>query len=73
MQKKPMQQLPNKKGVKKPTAEDIAFSKRSGISISDVMAQGGVTPSSVLKQIKDKRAYDVKYGPGLYKAKSKKK
>jgi hypothetical protein len=72
MQKKPMQEMPKKKAAPKPTAADIAFSKKSGISLSDVMAQGGVTPSSVSKQIKDKRAYDVKFGPGLYKPKSKK-
>jgi hypothetical protein len=73
MQKKPMQELPKKKISQKPTAADSAFSRRSGIAISEIMAQGGVTPSSVSKQIKDKKAYDVKYGPGLYKSKTKKK
>ena len=73
MQKKPMQETPKKKAAPKPTAEDIAFSKRSGIPLSDIMAQGGVTPASVSKQIKEKRAYDIKYGPGLYKPKPKKK
>ena len=73
MQKKPMQEMPKKKASQKPTSADSAFSKRSGIPLSEVMAQGGVTPASVSKQIKEKRAYDVKYGPGLYKPKNKKK
>jgi len=55
-----------------PTKEDIELSKRSGVSIEDIMAQGGATPSSVIKQIKEQRAYDVKYGPGLYKKPIKK-
>jgi hypothetical protein len=72
-----MQQPKPKKAVQKgpmPTKEDIAFSKRSGIPLEDVMAQGGVTPASVIKQIKEKRAYDVRYTPvGLYKKTVKKK
>jgi hypothetical protein len=39
------------------------------VQAQDIKAQGGKTPSSVAKQIKEKRAYDVKYGPGLYKKK----
>ncbi len=41
------------------------------VQAQDIKAQGGKTPSSVTKQIKEKRAYDVKYGPGLYKSKKK--
>jgi hypothetical protein len=67
-----MQQPKPKKGPV-PTKEDIAFSKKSGISIEQVMAQGGVTPSAVIKQGVKNRAYDVKYGPGLYKKIVKKK
>jgi len=67
-----MQQPKPKKGPV-PTKEDIAFSKKSGISIEQVMAQGGVTPSAVIKQGDKSRAYDVKYGPGLYKKIVKKK
>jgi outer membrane lipoprotein SlyB len=58
------QPKPKKKSGQEPTAEDIAFSKRSGISLSDIMAQGGVTPSSVMNQIKKNNAYDVKMKSG---------
>jgi len=58
------QPKPKKKSSQEPTAEDIAFSKRSGISLSDIMAQGGVTPSSVMNQIKKNNAYDVKMKSG---------
>ena len=58
----------------KPTKEDLALAKRTGVSIEDVMAQGGATPASVIKQIKEQRAYDVRFTPsGLYKKPAKKK
>jgi len=58
----------------KPTKEDIDFSKRSGISIDEVMAQGGVTPKSVMKEIEKYGAYSTKIKPsGLYKKPVKKK
>ncbi len=53
-----------------PTKEDIAFSKRSGIPMSDIIAQGGVTPSSVIKEIKKTGGYISKY-KGLSKIKKK--
>ena len=58
------QPKPKKKSSQQPTAEDLAFSKRSGIPLSEVMAQGGVTPSSVMKQIDKNRAYDIKMKSG---------
>lgn len=41
------------------------------IQAEDIKKQGGKTPANVVKQIQSKRAYDVKYGPGLYKSKKK--
>lgn len=41
------------------------------LQAEDAKKQGGKTPASVIKQIKEKGAYDVKYGPGLYKKKKK--
>jgi len=56
------------------TKEDSAFSKRSGIPLSEVMAQGGVTPRSVMKEIEKQGAYTVRMKPtGLYKKPAKKK
>lgn len=56
------------------TKEDIDFSKRQGIPLSEVMAQGGVTPQSVIKEIKQYGAYSTKIKPsGLYKKPAKKK
>ena len=57
------------------TKEDIDFSKRSGIELSEVMAQGGVTPQSVTDEIKKTGAYTVrmKAPSGLYKKTTKKK
>jgi hypothetical protein len=56
------------------TKEDSAFSKRSGIPLSEVMAQGGVTPKSVMKEIEKQGAYTVRMKPtGLYKKPAKKK
>lgn len=61
-------QQPKPKQKYTPTKEDIAFSKRSGIPMSDIIAQGGVTPSSVIKEIKKTGGYMVRYTPsGLYK------
>ena len=78
MKQQPKQQ-PKAKPQPKPqsygaTKEDSAFSKRSGIPLSEVMAQGGVTPSSVIKEIEKQGAYTVRIKPsGLYKKTTKKK
>lgn len=61
-----------KKETYKATKEDMEYSKRMNIPLEDVIAQGGVTPAALAKEIQEKRSYDVKYGPGLYK-KAKKK
>lgn len=56
------------------TKEDMDFSKRSGIELSEVMAQGGVTPKSVTDELKKYGAYSVRFKPsGLYKKPAKKK
>jgi len=78
---KEMKQQPKQQPKPKPkaqsygaTKEDSAFSKRSGIPLSDVMAQGGVTPRSVMKEIEKEGAYTVRMKPtGLYKKPAKKK
>jgi hypothetical protein len=70
-QAKPQTKQANTYGA---TKEDIEFSKRQGIPLSEVMAQGGVTPQSVIKEIKQYGAYSTKIKPsGLYKKPAKKK
>lgn len=71
--KQQMKQQPKAQGYRA-TKEDSAFSKRSGIPLSEVMAQGGVTPKSVMKEIEKYGAYSTKIKPsGLYKKPAKKK
>jgi hypothetical protein len=74
MKQQPKQQPKPKVQNYGATKEDSAFSKRSGIPLSEVMAQGGVTPMSVMKEIEKQGAYTVRMKPsGLYKKTTKKK
>lgn len=71
---KPMAKPQPKPSGYRPTKADSAFSKRSGIAMSEIIGQGGVTPQSVTNEIKKTGGYMVRMKPtGLYKTKSKKK
>lgn len=57
-------------GLKKPKkimSEDEEYSIRSGIPLSEIKAQGGVTPKDVIDQIQKTGGYFTQYGPGAYK------
>lgn len=68
--KKKYMQQPKPKAVKKSSGMPVFFDAKKEMEQAEKL-QGGKTPASVIKQIKEKGAYDVKYGPGLYKKKKK--
>lgn len=69
MQKQP---TPKKKMAPKGKMMDMPrIIDMEKISKQDVKAQGGKTPSSVVKEIQKNKSYGVKFGPGLYKSKKK--